>query len=201
MRRRSSWRWCRRSPPGARPRSTARCTRRAPTPRRAVGLDKLGNPACSITVWRRSAAARRSPASFWARSRCSSSNATRQGGWFALAGAVFTFFGLIHAEDLGIAQSPMVALSYLLRRRDALLLRQIRPRRAERQRLDDVDSAAEAAVDQKRRPIADRVDDSGQRADRGDRAVELAAAVIGDDDCVGAAVRSPRALRRDAGGP
>jgi len=32
--------------------------------------------------------------------------------WFALAGAVFTFFGLIHAEDLGIAQSPMVSLSY-----------------------------------------------------------------------------------------
>ena len=32
--------------------------------------------------------------------------------WFALAGAVFTFFGLIHAEDLGIAQSPTVAFSY-----------------------------------------------------------------------------------------
>jgi len=33
--------------------------------------------------------------------------------WFALAGAVFTFFGLIHAEDLGIAQSPAVAFSYI----------------------------------------------------------------------------------------
>jgi AGZA family xanthine/uracil permease-like MFS transporter len=32
--------------------------------------------------------------------------------WFAFAGAVCTFFGLIHAEDLGIAQSPLVALSY-----------------------------------------------------------------------------------------
>jgi AGZA family xanthine/uracil permease-like MFS transporter len=32
--------------------------------------------------------------------------------WFALAGAVFTFFGFIHAEDLGIARSPAVALSY-----------------------------------------------------------------------------------------
>jgi AGZA family xanthine/uracil permease-like MFS transporter len=31
-----------------------------------------------------------------------------------LAGAVFTFFGLIHAEDLGIAQSPLVSLSYAL---------------------------------------------------------------------------------------
>jgi len=33
--------------------------------------------------------------------------------WFALAGALFTFFGLIHAEDLGVGQSPVVALSYL----------------------------------------------------------------------------------------
>jgi AGZA family xanthine/uracil permease-like MFS transporter len=34
--------------------------------------------------------------------------------YFALAGAVFTFFGLIHGEDLGIGQSPVVALSYLV---------------------------------------------------------------------------------------
>jgi AGZA family xanthine/uracil permease-like MFS transporter len=33
--------------------------------------------------------------------------------YFALAGAVFTFFGLIHGEDLGIGKSPVVALSYL----------------------------------------------------------------------------------------
>ena len=33
--------------------------------------------------------------------------------WFALAGSVCTFFGLIHAEDLGVGQSPVVALSYL----------------------------------------------------------------------------------------
>ena len=32
---------------------------------------------------------------------------------FALAGSVLTFFGLIHAEDLGIGQSPVVAVSYL----------------------------------------------------------------------------------------
>ena len=32
--------------------------------------------------------------------------------YFAIAGAVCTFFGLIHAEDLGIAQSPMVSISY-----------------------------------------------------------------------------------------
>ena len=34
--------------------------------------------------------------------------------YFAVAGAVFTFFGLIHGEDLGIGQSPAVALSYLV---------------------------------------------------------------------------------------
>ena len=28
-------------------------------------------------------------------------------------GSILTFFGLIHAEDLGIGQSPVVALSYL----------------------------------------------------------------------------------------
>jgi AGZA family xanthine/uracil permease-like MFS transporter len=32
--------------------------------------------------------------------------------WFAAAGAVFTFFGLIHAEDLGIGKTPAVALAY-----------------------------------------------------------------------------------------
>jgi AGZA family xanthine/uracil permease-like MFS transporter len=32
---------------------------------------------------------------------------------FAFAGAILTFFGLIHAEDLGVGQSPLVALSYL----------------------------------------------------------------------------------------
>jgi AGZA family xanthine/uracil permease-like MFS transporter len=31
---------------------------------------------------------------------------------FAAAGAVFTFFGLIHAEDLGVGKTPTVALAY-----------------------------------------------------------------------------------------
>jgi AGZA family xanthine/uracil permease-like MFS transporter len=31
---------------------------------------------------------------------------------FALAGAVLTFFGLMHGEHIGIAVSPMVAISY-----------------------------------------------------------------------------------------
>jgi AGZA family xanthine/uracil permease-like MFS transporter len=34
-------------------------------------------------------------------------------GWFAFAGAVLTFFGFIHGEEIGIAQSPVVALGYL----------------------------------------------------------------------------------------
>jgi AGZA family xanthine/uracil permease-like MFS transporter len=34
-------------------------------------------------------------------------------GWFALAGALLTFFGLIHGEEIGIGQSLTVALSYL----------------------------------------------------------------------------------------
>jgi AGZA family xanthine/uracil permease-like MFS transporter len=32
---------------------------------------------------------------------------------FALAGAVLTFFGLIHSEAIGIGSSPAVAVSYL----------------------------------------------------------------------------------------
>ena len=34
-------------------------------------------------------------------------------GWFALAGAVLTFFGFIHGEEIGVAQSPVVAVGYL----------------------------------------------------------------------------------------
>lgn len=33
---------------------------------------------------------------------------------FTLAGAVFTFFGFMHGERIGIAQSPLVAVSYLI---------------------------------------------------------------------------------------
>jgi len=32
--------------------------------------------------------------------------------WFAATGAVLTFFGFIHAEEIGIGQSPGVALGY-----------------------------------------------------------------------------------------
>jgi len=33
---------------------------------------------------------------------------------FALAGAILTFFGLMHGEHIGIAQTPLVAISYLV---------------------------------------------------------------------------------------
>ena len=33
---------------------------------------------------------------------------------FALAGAVLTFFGFMHGERIGIGQTPLVALSYLV---------------------------------------------------------------------------------------
>ena len=34
-------------------------------------------------------------------------------GMFALAGAILTFFGFIHGEEIGVAQSPAVAIGYL----------------------------------------------------------------------------------------
>jgi len=37
-----------------------------------------------------------------------------QAGAFAMAGGVLTFFGLMHGEAIGINQTPMVALSYLV---------------------------------------------------------------------------------------
>ncbi|MFO1310469.1 MAG: hypothetical protein U1F41_00220 [Burkholderiales bacterium] len=40
--------------------------------------------------------------------------AMRKAAAFALAGAVLTFFGFMHGEAIGIAQSPMVAASYLI---------------------------------------------------------------------------------------
>jgi AGZA family xanthine/uracil permease-like MFS transporter len=33
---------------------------------------------------------------------------------FALAGAVMTFFGFMHGERIGLAQTPVVAVSYLI---------------------------------------------------------------------------------------
>ena len=94
-------------------RSTARSAPPAPTPRPSASTSSA-RPACSTRAWRRSAAAPRSPASCSARSRCSSSSASsRRRRPSPLAGAIFTFFGLIHAEALGIGRTPSVAMSYL----------------------------------------------------------------------------------------
>ena len=40
--------------------------------------------------------------------------AFRKAAAFALAGAVLTFFGFMHGEAIGVGQSPLVALSYLI---------------------------------------------------------------------------------------
>jgi adenine/guanine/hypoxanthine permease len=40
--------------------------------------------------------------------------AFRKAAGFALAGAVLTFFGFMHGEAIGIGQTPLVALSYLI---------------------------------------------------------------------------------------
>lgn len=54
---------------------------------------------------------------------------------FALAGAVLTFFGFMHGEQIGLAESPAVALSYLLvsggarRLRSARAAESVPPRR------------------------------------------------------------------------
>ena len=53
--------------------------------------------------------------------------ALRKAAAFALAGAVLTFFGFMHGEAIGIAQSPLVALSYLA---VAGILLRVRARRA-----------------------------------------------------------------------
>jgi AGZA family xanthine/uracil permease-like MFS transporter len=38
----------------------------------------------------------------------------RKASGFAFAGAVLTFFGFMHGEAIGVAQTPSVAVSYLL---------------------------------------------------------------------------------------
>jgi hypothetical protein len=57
---------------------------------------------------------------------------------------------------------------------------------AEGQRLDHVEAAAHAAVHQHFEPVADGIGDARQGGDAGGDAVELAAAVVGDDDAVDA---------------
>src|SRR5947199_76477 len=55
--------------------------------------------------------------------------------------------------------------------------------RAQRESLERVGAAAHTAVEQHLRAAVDRVDDFLQRVERAGHAVELAAAVVRDDDC------------------
>src|ERR1700761_8101582 len=57
---------------------------------------------------------------------------------------------------------------------------------SERDRDRDVDTSADAAVDEDRGTTADRLHDPRERQGGRDRAVELATAVVGDDDPGGA---------------
>ena len=72
---------------------------------------------------------------------------------------------------------------------------------AEGERLEHVGAGADAAVEEDRQLVADRLGDRRQGVERGDRAVDLAAAVVGDDDPVDPAPRAPRGRRRGAGCP
>ena len=68
--------------------------------------------------------------------------------------------------------------------------------RAERERLDDVGAAADAAVEEHLDPAVDRVDHLRQRVERRRDAVELAAAVVRDDERGGAVLAREHARPR-----
>ena len=53
---------------------------------------------------------------------------------FALAGAVLTFFGFMHGERIGIGETPVVAVSYLMVAVDLRGLREVRDRAGVRRR-------------------------------------------------------------------
>ena len=60
--------------------------------------------------------------------------------------------------------------------------------------MNDVGAGADAAVEQHGEVVADRVGDRRQRVERGDLAVDLAAAVVGDDDAVDPALARRRGV-------
>ena len=80
----------------------------------AVGFDKLGNVGILYHGLATLGGGATLAASSSARSPSSSSSAssTRRHG-SPLAGAFLTFFGFIHGEEIGVAQSPIVAIGYL----------------------------------------------------------------------------------------
>ena len=82
-------------------------------PAAAVGFDKLDQTACSTTGWRSWAAAPPWPASCWLDHGVHHRARLREGRGLRRGRAVFTFFGLIHAEALGFGQTPSMVMSYL----------------------------------------------------------------------------------------
>ena len=72
---------------------------------------------------------------------------------------------------------------------------------SEGERLDDVGAAADAAVDVDLDPAGDGLDDLGQQGGRRRDGVELAAAVVGDDDRVGAVLDGEQRRPPRSGSP
>ena len=68
--------------------------------------------------------------------------------------------------------------------------------RAERERFEDVRAAANAAVEEHGNAAVDLADDGGQRVKAGDRAIDLAATVIRNDQAIDAGVESKRRIVR-----
>ena len=113
MRRRSCWRWCRRSRPGASCRSTTRWAPPAPTAA-AVGFDKLDQVGVlyhGLEIL--GGGATLAGIILGAITVFIIDREFVKAAAFAAAGAVLTFFGLIHAEALGIGRTPSMVISYL----------------------------------------------------------------------------------------
>lgn len=71
--------------------------------------------------------------------------------------------------------------------------------RAQRQGLDDIRSAPDAAVEQERSPALNGGGDGGQGVERRWQRVERAPAVIGDDEAIEAAGERTPGVRRGGG--
>ena len=79
-----------------------------------LGEEALEAPGWSTTGCTSSARARRWPASCWARSSRSSWRSSCSAAIAAAVGAALCWIGLLHAEQVGWAAAPSVALGYLM---------------------------------------------------------------------------------------
>jgi adenine/guanine/hypoxanthine permease len=69
----------------------------------------------------------------------------KKAGYFAVAGAVLTFFGFMHGEAIGIGESPVVALSYLVIAAGLMSYAKFGVTAAEAMKLPELHPAVEAA--------------------------------------------------------